>query len=160
MFFNKAPNPQVKRWHLYFFCSVIIIGIGLKVYSYRWPRAVVNIRGEEIKVLVADTADRRFKGWGGEKSMGEWGGMLFVFPSKGSHAVVMRNMEFPLDIIWLDGRTIVDMAPNVKAEPGISELDLIPYLSRLPSTMVLEMPADFIANFGIKIGDAVDWEDF
>jgi uncharacterized membrane protein (UPF0127 family) len=70
--------------------------------------------------------------------------------------MVMRDMNFPLDIIWLDGFTIVDMAPNLQPEKGRTEEDLTPYFARLPSTLVLEVPTGFITQNKLKIGDRIE----
>jgi uncharacterized membrane protein (UPF0127 family) len=88
--------------------------------------------------------------------MGNHGGMLFKFLNRDRYAMVMRDMEFALDIIWLDDGRIVDMAPNVAPEDGRSEAQLTVYRPRLPATAVLELPAGFIAQKGLKIGDTVD----
>ena len=82
--------------------------------------------------------------------------MLFVFDTKGQHTIVMREMNFPLDIIWLDGFKIVDMAPSVPPQKGVTETDLVPYFARLPSTLVLELPAGFIVANELKIGDSIE----
>jgi hypothetical protein len=81
--------------------------------------------------------------------------MLFVFGEKSQHAIVMRDMRFPIDIIWLDGNTVVDMAPNVPTEPGKSEAEFKLYMARLPSTFVLEARAGFVDKYGLRVGDSI-----
>lgn len=156
MLFASKQSKQPKKWHYIFFAVVVLLFIGLKIYSYYWPKATININGRILKVLVADTQQNRLKGWSGQKDMGQYDGMLFVFPEKSQHAMVMRDMNFPLDIIWINGLTIVDMAPNLQPEKGRAEEDLTPYFARLPSTLVLEVPAGFIAQNKLKIGDVIE----
>jgi len=156
MLFQKTETTQPKKWHLVFFAIVILLAIGLKLYGHYWPKAEVMIKGHILKVLVADTAEHRFRGWSNKKDMGKYDGMLFVFDTKGQHTIVMREMNFPLDIIWLDGFKIVDMAPSVPPQKGVTETDLVPYFARLPSTLVLELPAGFIVANELKIGDSIE----
>ena len=156
MLFQSKETKQPKKWHYIFFAIVVLLFVGLKAYAYYWPKATVNINGRILTVLLADTEQHRIKGWSGKKDMGKYDGMLFVFPEKAQHTMVMRDMNFPLDIIWLDGFTIVDMAPNLQPEKGRAEEDLTPYFARLSSTLVLELPAGFIKQNSLKIGDRIE----
>lgn len=145
-----------KKWHFVLLSIIILAAIAFKVYGSLWIKHTVRLGGEEFKVLVADTQNHRIAGWSNHKDMGEYGGMLFVFPGAGQHTMVMRDMLFPLDIVWFNGRTIVDMAPNLPPEPEKNEAELTPYFARLPSTIVLELPAGFIKAHGLKIGDTIE----
>src|SRR3989338_5896892 len=138
-----APPVKTKKWHLILIAVVILAAVVFKIYGSLWTKRNIRVGGEEIRVLVADTKMHRIQGWSNRKDMGGYGGMLFVFPSADQHTMVMRDMLFPLDIIWFNGRTIVDMAPNLPPERGKSEAELTPYFARLPSTLVLELPAGF-----------------
>ncbi len=149
-------SKPFKTWHLILLILVFFVSIGYKVYSSFWPKETVNIAGRQIHVIVADTYNHRLKGLSGRKNMGNYGGMLFVFPERSQHAMVMRDMNFPLDIVWLDGNRVVDIAPNLPPQHGIAESELIVYRARTDSTLVLELPAGFMDETGLKIGDLVD----
>ena len=150
----KEKKP-FKKWHLILLVIIIVFAMGKKIYDSFWSKATIRIGGQEVRVLVADTTARRSKGWSDRKNMGRYGGMLFVFPDSGRYAMVMRDMRFPLDIVWLDGNKIVDIAPNLLPEPDVPENKLTVYGARASSTMVLELPAGFAQQFGLKIGDEV-----
>ena len=79
--------------------------------------------------------------------------MLFLFDGSSRQAMLMRDTLFPLDIIWLDRGIVVDMAPNVQTEIGRSEKQLTRYYPRAPANMVLEVPAGWLAEHSLKIGD-------
>lgn len=151
----KESKP-FKTWHLILLILVIVISVGYKIYGSLWTKATVKIGGQEIHVLVADTYNHRLKGWSDRKDMGKYGGMLFVFPDRSQHAMVMRGMHFPLDIVWLDGNKIIDIAPNLSPQPGVPEDQLTVYMARTASTLVLELPAGFKERIGLKIGDTVE----
>ena len=104
---------------------------------------------------MAETAQHRFKGLSGRKDLGKYDGMAFIFPQRGQHAMVMRAMLFPLDIVWVDNGEIVDIAPNLAPENGRAEEHLTPYFARSSSTIVLEFSAGFKEKNGLKIGDKV-----
>lgn len=150
----KESKP-FKTWHLILIILVLVISVGYKIHGSLWGKATVVIAGREVRVLVADTYNHRLKGWSDRRDMGKYGGMLFVFPDRGQHAMVMRDMHFRLDIVWLDGNKVVDIAPNLLPEAGITEEELTVYPARASSTLVLELPAGFKDETGLKIGDEV-----
>lgn len=153
---RQKKVTEFRRWHLILLAVVILAAIAFKLYSvWRVPEALVGLAAVELRVRVADTPAARFRGWGGYKNMGGFEGMLFVFPERGQHTMVMRDMLFPLDIIWIDGKSVVDIAPNVLPEPVKNESELMPYFARAPSTLVLELPAGWTKRQGLKVGDNV-----
>lgn len=104
-----------------------------------------------IQIEVAKTPDERARGLMFRESLEENRGMLFVFEEEGHHAFWMKNVGFPLDIIWLDrDLRVVHISANTppcSAEPcGI-------YTSPKPAKYVLEVKANFTHKNGIKIGD-------
>lgn len=155
LFFKKNKNKEFKKWHMYVILIIIAVAIGYKLYQRHWSEATVVVGGQTVPVLLADTYFHRLEGWSNKDSMGKYGGMLFLFPSRDQHTMVMRKMRFPLDIVWLNGVSIVDIAPNISPDPAGREADLTPYAARLPSTAVLELPAGFSQKFNLKVGDKV-----
>lgn len=155
MLFKKTTPLNVKAWHWLLLLVIVLTTIGLNMYYARWPEATVTIAGRPIKVLVADNFAHLMKGWSDRRDMGGYQGMLFIFFGRGDHTMVMRGMNFPLDMVWIDGDSIVDMAQNLPTEPGRTEAQLTPYSARLPSTLVLELPAGFIQLNKLQIGDKI-----
>lgn len=152
----KKKIKEFKRWHLIVLAVVVLAALGFKLYSvWHVSEARVTIAGVELRVRVADTPALRLRGWSNYKDMGGFEGMLFVFPDRGQHTMVMRDMLFPLDIVWIDGKSVVDIAPNLDPDPSKTEAELTPYFARAPSTMVLELPAGWAARQGLKVGDTV-----
>ncbi|PIT88179.1 MAG: hypothetical protein COU29_04170 [Candidatus Magasanikbacteria bacterium CG10_big_fil_rev_8_21_14_0_10_36_32] len=152
---QQNQNAKVPIWFILFFILLIAVWGGLKIYDYvYWPEIKIKIGSSpELQVLVAERPSHTYRGLGGRESLGDYQGMLFLFSKKSQHIMVMRDMEFPLDIIWLDGDIIVDMAKNLPVEKGKIEAELINYGARMPSTAVLELPAGFIDQYGLIIGD-------
>ncbi len=155
MLFSRREKSKFNKWYLLLLLIFVIAGVGLKMYGLRWPKAKVVFGDKQIEVLVADTLRHRYTGLGGRESLGEYDGMLFVYPVEGSHGIVMRDMQFSIDIIWIKGGRVIDIAPSVALEPGVAEKDLTVYLPRVPATLVLEVPAGFTSQNNLKIGDPV-----
>ncbi|MDO8499606.1 MAG: DUF192 domain-containing protein [bacterium] len=149
-------GPKIKKHYIIIVVALLVISIGGRIYAAYWPTKDIKINGETLKVLVADTDKHRAVGLGSRADFGDYQGMLFIFPNVSQHAMVMRDMRFSLDIIWIRDKVIIDMAPNLEPEPGKTENQLTPYFARLPSDMVLELPAGYISQNELKIGDMVE----
>lgn len=109
-----------------------------------------------FRTEIAATPESRQKGLSGRAGLGEREGMLFLFPLADRYPIWMFDMHFPIDIVWIRGRTVVDIAAFVPPPaPGVSSKDLPLYLPRLPADKVLELPAGAAARAGIVIGDAL-----
>ncbi len=143
----------IKKWQIIFFVILIVCSVGLWLWQSHWPRALIKVNGEELNVLLADTPYHYYVGLGGRNSWGNFAGMLFVFPDSSQHGIVMRNMNFPIDIVWLDHGRIIDFAQNVPIEPGVKDGDLVVYYPRVNGNLVLELPAGWVLKNGLKIGD-------
>jgi len=125
----------------------------MKYKEYFLSTVELKINNVQITAEVAETPRAWVKGLSGRKKLAENRGMLFVFPNESRHAFWMKDMNFPVDIIWINNGEIVDIAPNV--EPSL--LDPLPtYLPRLPTKLVLEVVAGFSAKNNLKIGDKVE----
>lgn len=111
----------------------------------------IAVDGVPLRVAIADTPEERIQGLSGQPRIAENQGLLFVFDERGKYPIWMRNMEFSLDVYWLDGRgVIVDMWQNAHPEsyPQIFE-------PREYAYYILEVNAGFSEVYNIDIGDQV-----
>lgn len=117
---------------------------------------VVEIKGFQFTVEMADTQDKRSKGLAGRTSLAQTEGMLFIFPKEGKYPFWMKGLTIPLDFIWIRGDKVVDISPNVDPPfPGQPEAFLTIYEPKENVDKVLEVQAGTIERLGIKPGDAV-----
>lgn len=72
-----------------------------------------RIAGEAYALEIADTDSERQRGLSGREDLCERCGMLFVFDTPDRYAFWMKDMRFPLDIVWLSGDTVVFVAHDV-----------------------------------------------
>lgn len=63
--------------------------------------ALVSPNGSAIKIRMADTVPEQELGLSYARSLAADQGMLFVFKTSAPHPFWMKDMRFPLDIIWL-----------------------------------------------------------
>jgi uncharacterized membrane protein (UPF0127 family) len=87
------------------------------------------------------------------KDWGDIQGMLFVFPDERPRSFWMQNTYLPLDIIYLDSEfRIVHIAPDAKP------LDATNIPSYKPAMAVLEIPAGKAKDYGLQVGDVLEWK--
>lgn len=82
-------------------------------------------------------------------------GMLFVFKDESFQSFWMKNMKFPLDILWLDREKrivhIESHVPPCKNQPCVS------YSSRIPAIYVLEIKAGSVDKNQLKLYDRLEF---
>lgn len=80
----------------------------------------VEFQGQRFTLERAITEAQREKGLGGRESLCQACAMLFVFEKPGQYAFWMKDMRFPIDIVWLSGTSVVFVAHEVSPDyPGI-----------------------------------------
>ena len=107
----------------------------------------------ELAYLPADTS----LGLGYREGLAPGTGMLFLFEGPASRTFWMRGMQFCIDIIWIENGVIQGAAESVCPEPtGTADADLTPYVSPVPVTYVLEVPAGWLDAYGLGVGTPVE----
>ena len=98
---------------------------------------------------------KRVLGLSNRNSLGEDAGMLFIFAEEGTPGFWMKEMKFPIDIVWIDEEfRIAGIEKSVSPEtfPEIFYPDN-------PIKYALELPAGFLDTQGIGAGAIVHFED-
>ena len=108
-----------------------------------------------VDVRIADTFEKRYTGLSDTESLGPDEGMLFVHDAEGDHAYVMRDMAFPLDIVFIDANGTITAIHHAQLEE--QDGDLTRY--RGTGQYVLEVPYDYTTEHGIEVGDTVEIAD-
>ena len=153
---NNKPKKRIGA----IFNSILLVAFAacfffLQVWEKKAPTVPLSIHDQVLYVEVADSAIKQYTGLGQREVLGDSDGMLFVFGDVDRHGIVMRDMQFSLDIIWLLNGEVVDIAAHIAPEPGVAEAQLIRYLPRKPANMVLELPAGGAEHYAVSLGDVL-----
>lgn len=150
----RSVNPKVA---LIFFGILVLSFFVLQVRKAMDTYANVWIGDVYVRAEVADSWEKKLQGLAGRSTIKNGEGMLFPYAQRESQGIWMKGMKIPIDIVWIDGDRIVDIAPEVPAPPypdtPVDQLKT--YYPRVPATAVLEVPAGFALANGWKIGDRV-----
>lgn len=116
----------------------------------------ICIRDSCVTATIADTSAARTKGLMGRQALASDEGMFFVFPEEDAYAFWMKNMRFPIDIIWINNEfKVVDMDTGVEPCGSQSCQSFVP---QAKARYVLEVNAGFAKRHRIMVGDAVKWQ--
>ena len=142
----------ISFWFVPFFASNFGFA---KVQDYAHA-IVTTSTGKEIPVEVADTVEKRNLGLGKRSGLENGWGMLFVFEKRKQHGFWMKDMKFPLDIIWLDNHRIVHILRNVQpAKSGVIPLVMTPPVS---GNFVLEIDSGRADELKLQVGQLLKYQ--
>lgn len=114
----------------------------------------VTIKDKTFYVDVAKTDQEKEKGLSVYDSLPISRGMVFPFEKADYYGFWMKNMKFPIDIIYIRQGKIVDIFKNVPPPKSINDtLSIVK--PRETSDTVLEINAGLSDRYGYKIGDYV-----
>lgn len=92
----------------------------------RYLKAKVIVKGFELNADVPVTGEQMSKGLSVKDQLKENEAMLFVFEQSARHSFWMKDMKFPIDIIWLDSdEKVVYIKENM--QPCISTIICLLY---------------------------------
>ena len=111
-----------------------------------------------VEVRIADTRTKRYVGLSETAALETGEGMLFVHDEEETHAYVMRNMSFPLDIVFIDANGTITTIHHAPVPPeGTSGSELERY--RGEGLYVLEVNRGWANRTGVSVGDQVHLPD-
>ena len=132
---------------------IVIVGAGM-VYRLAETHSTLYVGDGVFKVRVATTDAERLRGLSGTESLAADQGMLFDFETSAKWSIWMKDMNYPIDVIWLDAnKRVVHIVKNMPPE---SYQDT--FTPEKPARYVLEVAAGTVERKAIGIGDTARFE--
>lgn len=151
-----APDRKLSPFAVAAFLLMIVAALGLRAKQWMDDRRPIlvelAVHGQSFTVEVADTPAKKELGLGKRDVLPEGRGMYFPFAEARTWAFWMKDMRFPIDIVWIRQGTVVDIHRDVPVPEG-GRLET--YASIEPVDAVLELPAGTAEKAGIRAGDKV-----
>ena len=136
--------------------AVLLIGIIIVFNIQRTANPslgpYVKINNKIIKVLIADEPAEQTRGLSDRPRLEADQGMLFIFPKSQIRSFWMKNMRFPIDIIWIEDNKIINISKNLPPEGQQPQNH---YSSDKPANYVLEVNAGFVEEHSIEVADKI-----
>lgn len=119
------------------------------ILKKNFPTGRIQVGNVTLDVQVADTPDRMTEGLQFQQPLPYTQGMIFVFSEPQPVAMWMKDMQFPLDMIWFDSSgNVIHLEKNLP--PCDPALPCQVYDSGNQNTKyVLEVTAGFVDKFHI-----------
>ncbi len=130
---------------------VVIVGATILWWQMSYDESSLRLDGHRYHVSIMRTDAELQKGLSGTSSLPEGNAMLFAFPYSNRWSIWMKDMKYPIDIIWLNAQkqviyTVRDAQPS--SYPNTFKPDQL-------ARYVIEFPSGTIERTGIKNGDPV-----
>lgn len=114
-----------------------------------FPKGRIKIDETLLAVQIADTSDRMTEGLQFQQPLPYDHGMIFVFQQPQIVSMWMKDMQFPLDMIWFDSNgDVIHIEKNLT--PCLENLPCSVYNGGGQNTKyVLEVTAGFVDKFNV-----------
>lgn len=123
------------------------VALALSGCGGQLERQQITLGAETLDVHVADTPSERAAGLQAVDEPAEGEGMLFVWEGAGERAFTLGELDYPVDVVFVDGSSrvtqIVTLAPGgTTRAAGVR-----------PARWVVEVPGGWARENGITAGD-------
>ncbi|SDK45805.1 DUF192 domain-containing protein [Natronorubrum texcoconense] len=143
--------------------GLLVLQLGFVTPPWAEERAEVRVleadTGDELAVIdaeVADTRAERYTGLSDHDSLADGEGMLFVHSSEGERTYVMREMDFDIDIIFVDADREITSIEEARAPETDEDGEDLEHTGQ--AQYVLEVPRGYADGMGIEPGDVIEIE--
>lgn len=142
-----------KRILLFLSFFIIILAIFVIFGANKPIKQVVVLSGKEFKADIAYKSEELEKGLSGREALPPGYGLLFVFDKPDKYGFWMKDMNFPIDMIWIsDTNKIVGLQKSVSPStyPEV-------FYPENNSLYVFEITGGQAELLNLKIGDQVNF---
>lgn len=145
----------MKKMGIIYIALIILIAIwiAIKFWQPNLKKTEVLLNNEKFSIEIASSPIQWARGLMYRDNLPKNNGMLFIFPMESKQSFWMKNVKFPLDIIFLSkDKKIVDIKENF--EPCLQ--DSCPsYTPSEKAKFVLEINGGRVKDLDLKIGDEI-----
>ena len=111
-----------------------------------------------VRAAVAETRSQKYTGLSKTESLPPDVGMLFPYDSEGSRTYVMRNMDFGIDIVYIDGNSTITSIHHAEEPPEGEDGESYRYPGY--GQYVLEVNYEWTTRHNVTVGDEVEISDW
>jgi uncharacterized membrane protein (UPF0127 family) len=134
---------------------------GVLFLRYRQPtflnqQSVITVGSKDIPITIADTASLREQGLSGTTSLARGTGKFFIFDKVDTYGFWMKDMQYPIDIVWIDAnKEVVGVVEHALPEsyPKI-------FYPTSPVQYVLEINAGESSLLGLIPGTKINFTQY
>lgn len=133
---------------------IICLGGFLFFLTTSREKIEIQIQDQYLEVWVSENEKERSKGLSSVDSISNKEGMLFLFQEEVIPLFWMKDMNFPIDIIWINSqKEVVEITENIYPETYPQT-----FSPSFPIKYAIEVNAGWCSERGIKEGDKLNYE--
>lgn len=167
---DTMQRDRARRYALVGLAGVLVLGL-LLLLSYHTgllpvtpgdyeqrTLAVTDCDGTDrdtLRVDVAESFDERYVGLSRTDSLAPGEGMLFTYGGESNRDIVMRNMDFGLDVVYVGSNGTITGIATLDAPDGPVESHLTYDSTSGVGQYILEANAGWSNEHGVSPGDCV-----
>lgn len=111
-------------------------------------------KGECVNLIVLDTQESRVRGLSGVEFLPETEGRLFDFYTPSRYCIWMKDMNFDLDIVWVnEAKQVIDIKEGISPESYPQKF----CNESQPSRYVIEVNGGVADRAGLRIGSQMNF---
>lgn len=142
------------------FVIFVLLLVGATALYVLWPQlqpqTTVRIGDGVFKARVAKTEEARVKGLSDTTHLGQDQALLLVFEREGEWPIWMKDMKYPIDIVWLNKeKKVVHIVKNAPPESYPYEK----FIPKRDALYIIELPAGTVTEKSIIIDSQAAFDE-
>lgn len=125
----------------------LVLAQAASAYFFQ-PKAVMHLNGHRFEARIADTEKARQQGLSGTADLPADEVLLFVNEYDARHGIWMKDMNYSIDIVWLDSlKRVVFIETEVSPETYPNK-----FFPKTDARYVVELRSGTVKDKGIHLG--------
>ena len=151
-----SRRKDIFSWGIIVLILAFVIAAAIYIlWPQLQPHATVRIGDTVFAAKVAKTQAEREKGLSDTKGLRENQALLFVYERDGMWPIWMKDMKYPIDIVWLDkDKKVVYIVKNAPPESYPET-----FTPKQEARYILEMSAGTVEKKSIVIGTIAGFDE-
>lgn len=140
--------------------AIVLVLVAVAAF-WLWPQLAqphtkLRLGDGVFKARIADSPAEREKGLSGTPHLGQDQALLFIYDTDDRWSIWMKDMNFAIDIVWLDkSKKVVHIVKNAQPESYPHES----FSPSGPARYVVEFVAGTVDAKKINIGDTAKFDE-
>lgn len=142
---------NLRWWGMRLTAAVLVVaGISYLLWQMNDTQQVLRLHGYTYRATILRTPDELVRGLSGTNILPKDHAAVFVFPRNDRWAIWMKDMQYPIDIVWLNSnKQVIHMVKEIQP----SSYPKFQPQPDTPARYVIELPSGTIERTGIALGD-------
>jgi uncharacterized membrane protein (UPF0127 family) len=154
-YFLNKEYQMIKKIRIFRGLFLLVLILSIAWFFNKVPeKEVLKIGNCEFEVELALSPSQQYQGLSNRDDLKNNEGMLFIFEEVKDRTFVMREMNFPLDIIFIRDFRVINLYHNLAPEGSKPTRS---YHSGSPVDAVLEIKGGLSQVCKIAINSEVNW---